>query len=150
MYHLSIEGVNVVTSNTYTLHTLNDCTHPGNSSAETGIVTTTDCFNATNGNSGCSVREITQKSYGEGFSFNGGGAFATLWNTTGISTWFFPVRIFSIDPLYWTILSHLLLRMAQSHLTFMGALRILQAGGRHLRIGPLPAAIQLNFSDPRR
>ncbi|KAF9516904.1 glycoside hydrolase family 16 protein [Hydnum rufescens UP504] len=84
------EGVNVVTSNTYTLHTLNGCIHPGNSSAETGIVTTTDCFNATNGNSGCSVREMTDKSYGEGFACIGGGAFATLWNTAGISTWFFP------------------------------------------------------------
>lgn len=88
------ENVNMETHNQYTLHTTNGCKHPGNSSStsnsETGIVLSTDCFNATNGNEGCAVQDPSTQSYGADFTSSGGGAFAMLWNADGIRTWFFP------------------------------------------------------------
>lgn len=87
-----MENVNQMTFNQYTLHTLDGCAHPASATGQTGSVLSTDCFNATNGNSGCAVKESQDNSYGAGFASVGGGAFAALWNSDGISTWFFPVR----------------------------------------------------------
>ncbi|KAF9511049.1 glycoside hydrolase family 16 protein [Hydnum rufescens UP504] len=85
-----VENVNLATSAQYSLHTLNGCTHPSSSSGESGTLVSTDCYNATNGNQGCIVRESQANSFGSGFSSVGGGGFATLFSESGISTWFFP------------------------------------------------------------
>ncbi len=87
-----VENVNLAANNRYTLHTLDGCTHPtadASSGIETGIVESTDCFNATNGDEGCIVQDPSTASYGAGFAQNGGGVFAMLWDDTGIKIWFF-------------------------------------------------------------
>jgi len=84
------ENVNVATANQYSLHTLNGCQHPATASGESGTIVSTDCFNATNGNQGCIVKESQENSFGAGFASIGGGGFATLFDSAGISTWFFP------------------------------------------------------------
>jgi len=85
-----IENVNLATAAQYSLHTLNGCKHPTDTAGETGTIVSTDCFNATNGNQGCIVKESQQNSFGAGFNGNGGGAFATLFDSTAIKVWFFP------------------------------------------------------------
>jgi hypothetical protein len=88
-----MENVNLDTANQYTLHTLNGCQHPpaGSSPAvDTGKLVFQDCFNVTNGNSGCVVRDSRPSSYGAGFASAGGGVFAMEWNADGIKIWFFP------------------------------------------------------------
>jgi hypothetical protein len=45
--------------------------------------------NANNGNDGCSVTTTNQNAYGNYFNLNGGGVYATLWDSTGIKIWFF-------------------------------------------------------------
>ncbi|EJD07880.1 uncharacterized protein FOMMEDRAFT_130930 [Fomitiporia mediterranea MF3/22] len=87
-----IEGVNMRTQNQISLHTLDGCTHPDNtssSSIETGQLISTDCFNQTNGNQGCIV-QVPGNSYGQTFSQTGGGVYALNWNTSGLYMWFFP------------------------------------------------------------
>ena len=87
-----VENVNLAANNRYTLHTVNGCMHPSadaSSGIETGIVESTDCFNATNGDEGCIVQDPSTNSYGAGFAQNGGGVFAMLWDDTGIKIWFF-------------------------------------------------------------
>ena len=53
-----IEGVNQVTTNSISLHTLDGCQHPSaaqSSSLETGNLISTDCFNRTDNDEGCKV-----------------------------------------------------------------------------------------------
>jgi len=85
-----VENVNLATANQYALHTLDGCTHQTATTGESGQLVFTDCFNATNGDEGCIVKESKPNSYGAGFAQNGGGVYALLWNATGIMTWFFP------------------------------------------------------------
>lgn len=64
--------------------------HPPNTTQETGVVVFPDCYNVTNGNTGCVIQETAGNSYGSAFATNGGGAYATLWDMDGIKMWFFP------------------------------------------------------------
>jgi len=84
------ENVNQATANQYSLHTFPaGCTHPANAT-ETGTISSNDCFNATDGNAGCVIKESKPDSFGSGFNQNGGGGFATLFDSNGIKMWFFP------------------------------------------------------------
>jgi len=85
-----VENVNLATNAQYSLHTLNGCTHPTSSNGETGVIVSTNCYNATNGNQGCIVRESQNNSFGQGFASIDGGGFATLFNADGVKVWFFP------------------------------------------------------------
>lgn len=82
-----VENVNLATNNAYSLHTEDGCMASSQVNM-TGSLVSTDCFNQTNGDEGCKVTD-NNESFGSGFANNGGGAFATLWNDTGIMIWFF-------------------------------------------------------------
>jgi hypothetical protein len=87
-----VENVNIATNNQYSLHTLQGCMHPpaaDSASIETGILVQADCFNQTNDNTGCLVQDPSSNSFGAGFAQNDGGAFAMLWDASGINIWFF-------------------------------------------------------------
>jgi len=87
-----IENVNLATQNQYALHTTQGCQHPPANStlvAETGILQQADCFNVTNGNTGCLIREKAANSFGSGFASAGGGAYAMLWTDEALTIWFF-------------------------------------------------------------
>jgi len=88
-----VENVNLASTNQYALHTTQGCQHPSAADSvgiETGVLQQADCFNVTNGNTGCLVQDSSSNSFGAGFASVGGGVFATLWDNTGISIWFFP------------------------------------------------------------
>ncbi|GAA93496.1 glycoside hydrolase family 16 protein [Mixia osmundae IAM 14324] len=82
-----VEGVNKVATNQMTLHSSNGC-NLQQPMAGTGTVLGTNCYAYANGNAGCGVKDPSTASYGAGFNAAGGGAFATLIDTTGVSIWF--------------------------------------------------------------
>ena len=94
-----IENINLATNNRFSLHTLNGCRHPASTTSfaadgtaimsETGTLISTDCFNRTNFDEGCLVEDPNPASYGAGFAAAGGGAYAMLWDESGIKLWFF-------------------------------------------------------------
>ncbi|KAI5117699.1 hypothetical protein M0805_007768 [Coniferiporia weirii] len=87
-----IEGVNLQTQNSISLHSLNGCRHPNASvsnTLETGTLISTDCFNQTDYNQGCIV-QVPGASYGAPFAQSGGGVYALNWNASGLYMWFFP------------------------------------------------------------
>jgi Glycosyl hydrolases family 16 len=74
-----IEATNNGTwGNSMTLHTTNDCSMSVKRK-ETGSVTSTNCYNGTNGNEGCGVKG-SDASYGPEFNKNGGGVSLSLLN----------------------------------------------------------------------
>ncbi|KAF7320109.1 GH16 domain-containing protein [Mycena kentingensis (nom. inval.)] len=88
-----VEGVNDYTHNQATIHTDPGCaltTDDPRKLDVTAVVVTggTDCAAATSGNMGCGMRDSSSKSYGAGFNSNGGGVYALLWVSSGISVWF--------------------------------------------------------------
>lgn len=92
-----LEGVNTNTQNQVSLHTGVGCTMPTDlSSGMSGTITTGswdsyDCSSTNTGNQGCGVMDTTSdNSYGTSFNNNGGGVYALVWVTTGISVWFHP------------------------------------------------------------
>ena len=86
-----LEGVNAQQANQMTLHTNAGCTI--NKSGFSGVVNTTSCDgNAADQpkNAGCAIESQDDATYGTGFNAAGGGVYATEWNSSAISTWFFP------------------------------------------------------------
>jgi len=84
------ENVNKATGNQYSLHTYPaGCTHATNAT-ESGTLVNNDCYNGTNSNQGCIIKESKPNSFGSGFNENGGGGFATTFDSNGIKMWFFP------------------------------------------------------------
>ena len=55
------------------------------------VESVTDCTtDPATGKNGCLVDETKPSAVGAAFAGNGGGAYALLWDDTGISMWFFP------------------------------------------------------------
>src|SRR6266480_2977354 len=75
--------------NMMTLHTSAHCRVDGTQSGSY-VDNHHDCGPETPFNAGCGVQSATANSFGTGFNSVGGGVYATLWNTGGIQTWFFP------------------------------------------------------------
>lgn len=87
-----IEGVNSQSTNAMTLHTADGCTI--NKSGDfSGTVATDNCYVDASGqsaNAGCSIDNANTETYGSGFNAVNGGVYATNYESTGISVWFFP------------------------------------------------------------
>ncbi|KDQ54905.1 glycoside hydrolase family 16 protein [Jaapia argillacea MUCL 33604] len=103
-----VEGVNDYTVNQATIHTNPGCSIPtltttnalnsNNPLAITGtLVATTNCAAAETNNAGCGIRSNDDTSYGSGFNGIGGGVYAMLWDTTGISVFFFARSNIPVD-----------------------------------------------------
>ncbi|KAI0176178.1 glycoside hydrolase family 16 protein [Hypoxylon sp. FL1284] len=73
-----IEGVNMATNTTYTLHTSPGCT-----------VSQGDC-NAGTGNVGCGIASEDTQTLADGFNDIGGGVYALEWTSSSINIFFFP------------------------------------------------------------
>ncbi|GAA5987381.1 hypothetical protein JCM11641_006949 [Rhodosporidiobolus odoratus] len=88
----TFEGVNLVQTNQYALHTESGCKAASSSSSNsfTGNLTYDNCDYNANANSGCMVTESNTASYGEAFAAAGGGVWATEMGKDGIKIWFFP------------------------------------------------------------
>ncbi|KAJ7731822.1 hypothetical protein DFH07DRAFT_894635 [Mycena maculata] len=95
-----IENVNLATDNRFSLHVGSDnCVQPSSAASnQTGTISTLDgsisnctVTPSTGQNTvGCVVTETKPNSFGSGFATQGGGVFAALWDTTGITMWYFP------------------------------------------------------------
>ncbi|KZT07290.1 glycoside hydrolase family 16 protein [Laetiporus sulphureus 93-53] len=83
-----IEGVNLMTQNQITLHTGDTCTL-NSTAATTGSISSTTCTSSADADSGCAYTQPGTNSFGAGFNAAGGGVFAHLWNSDGITVWFF-------------------------------------------------------------
>lgn len=88
-----IEGVNLQTTNSMTLHTSAGCTVANSSTAFSGTLLTANCdIDAADqgGNQGCQVMDAAPStSFGAGFNAAGGGVFVTEWTAAVINIWFF-------------------------------------------------------------
>ncbi|KZT06239.1 glycoside hydrolase family 16 protein [Laetiporus sulphureus 93-53] len=82
-----IEGVNSVTPNTISLHVGSTCAMP-DSLNETGTPGSTDCDTYTDNNSGCSVQNPTDNSFGPDFNEAGGGWYAMERTADWVNVWF--------------------------------------------------------------
>lgn len=78
-----VEGVNGMTSNQMALHSTGGCSATSSANAS-GTIGPTNCSAA----AGCTYTETKADSYGAGFASAGGGLWATLFDSTGISIWF--------------------------------------------------------------
>jgi len=83
-----IEGVNLNTENQITLHSGPGCTL-NNSQPTSGHILGQQCASSSGSNSGCAYQQNDTRSFGAGFNAAGGGVFAHLWNSDGITFWFF-------------------------------------------------------------
>ena len=110
-----LEGVNNQQTNQYTLHTAEGCSLNPNPLAKTRNLTTgipqaftstiltTKCAVTGASNIGCAFADGHTRTYGHGFNMEGGGVYATLVDSTGVSIWFFtrsaiPADIQSLNP----------------------------------------------------
>jgi len=84
-----IEGVNSPSTDEMTLHTTDGCSMANIVRNQTNAsILTTDCYNATDDNSGCGVQS-TDTSYGAAWNAAGGGVYAMELRTEGIRIWHF-------------------------------------------------------------
>jgi len=79
-----IENVNVATNDATTLHTANGCYATGKF---TGKMKNNNCYALINNNEGCGVVNPDGFSFGSAFNEKKGGAFALLWDSSGIKAW---------------------------------------------------------------
>ncbi|KAG8907558.1 hypothetical protein FRB99_003717 [Tulasnella sp. 403] len=84
-----LEGVHDNVFNQASLHSPDGCTLPNDFGGTGTMLNGNVCSAALTGNSGCGIKNNDPTSYGAGFNANGGGVYAMLWDTTGISIWFF-------------------------------------------------------------
>jgi hypothetical protein len=90
-----LEGVNLGTTNQYTLHTSSGCTlepPPAQGQGDnqfTAHLLGTQCASGA-ATTGCAMLDSDPRSYGEGFNNAGGGVFAHTWDESGIKIWHFP------------------------------------------------------------
>jgi hypothetical protein len=101
-----MEGTNINTFNSMTLHSSANCTMDNVTQVMTGTTTTSGCGSS----SGCSIRDSRSTAYGHGFNVIGGGVFAMEWLTKGIKIWNFPrtgipsdIQSGDPDPTSWPI-----------------------------------------------
>ncbi|KDN50266.1 hypothetical protein RSAG8_01602, partial [Rhizoctonia solani AG-8 WAC10335] len=85
-----VEGVNGYTRNHIALHTASGCTIPDEFGASATLVSSTNCAAYETSNLGCGQLSTLSNTYGKPFNDNGGGVYAMLWQSTGISVYFFP------------------------------------------------------------
>ncbi|KAI0742915.1 concanavalin A-like lectin/glucanase domain-containing protein [Daedaleopsis nitida] len=104
-----LETVNLAQSNQMALHTLDGCTTPQDVS-QLGTTKGANCSEGVDSRVGCATTETQPNSVGAGFATAGGGVWATLFDTTGISIWFWTRSSVpddvksatnSIDPSSW-------------------------------------------------
>ncbi|BGP16036.1 hypothetical protein JCM10213v2_004030 [Rhodosporidiobolus nylandii] len=100
-----LEGVNLETTNQYTLHVKDSDCKQSSSVDITGnaVEANNDCNANNDGNAGCSYAEPASGSYGEDFNKKGGGVFVTEFTADAISIWFWsradiPENIVSGSP----------------------------------------------------
>ncbi|CAE7133023.1 unnamed protein product [Rhizoctonia solani] len=85
-----LEGVNGYTRNQASLHANSGCTIPTNYGSTGTLVASTNCAAYETGNQGCGQLGTASNGYGKPFNDNGGGVYAMLWQSTGVSVYFFP------------------------------------------------------------
>ncbi|KAJ1311525.1 hypothetical protein OPQ81_010009 [Rhizoctonia solani] len=85
-----LEGVNGYTRNQASLHTDVGCTIPSDYGSSGTLAASTNCDANGTSNMGCGQISTQPNSYGKPFNDNGGGVYAMLWQSTGVSVYFFP------------------------------------------------------------
>jgi len=85
-----IEGVHESTQNLVSLHTNNGCNVASNTGSSGVSVNGNSCSATSGVNTGCGERVTAPNSYGSAFNSVNGGVYALLWDTTGLSTFWFP------------------------------------------------------------
>jgi hypothetical protein len=83
--------------NQYTLHTgpgsdcvlMTNLTTTSGSPLYTGTALGTDCVSSEGANAGCAILDSKNTSFGHGFNMAGGGVFAHLWDSAGLTMWRF-------------------------------------------------------------
>ncbi|WVW81476.1 hypothetical protein I302_103470 [Kwoniella bestiolae CBS 10118] len=81
-----VEGIQAMTNNRYTVHTLPGCEINQAPGMYTGQLGNPDC-DSTTGGSGCTIGSDSPTSFGMPFNEAGGGVFAMLWNDNGVRMW---------------------------------------------------------------
>ncbi|CAE6457911.1 unnamed protein product [Rhizoctonia solani] len=85
-----LEGVNGYTRNQASLHTAAGCTISTDYGSTGTLAASTNCAAYETANQGCGQLGTASNGYGKPFNDNGGGVYAMLWQSTGVSVYFFP------------------------------------------------------------
>ncbi|POS82972.1 hypothetical protein EPUL_006476 [Erysiphe pulchra] len=97
-----VEGANLDTTNSMTLHTSAGCVMSSGALAATSSLKNTDC-NANSAKNGCTTKATGKDTFGAGFNAKKGGMYAMEWTATDIKVWHFardsiPSNMKSSDP----------------------------------------------------